>query len=101
MNLLNRNDAPCDENGSQTNLEECITKGIENKLNCTIPDMSSGEVLAPVGEINDKICSSREEFLNYTKLDDMNTYSELQLSRDFGCTSSCQDSSNEMSIIWG
>ena len=98
MNLLNRHDAPCDEIGGQINLEECITKGEEEKLNCTIPDMSTGEVMAPIGKIDNKLCSSGEEFKNYTRISDMNYYTELQLSTDFGCTNSCQDSSNiEMS----
>ena len=92
MKILNRNDAPCDDvdNGSQINLEKCITTGVEEKLNCTIPDMSSGQVEAPVGKVYERLCSSKEEFLQYVYFDDMNRYTELQLSRDFGCTRSCQ-----------
>ena len=90
MNLLNRYDAPCDETGGQRNLEECIRKGKEERLNCTIPDIGSGEVKAPSGKLDNKLCSTKEEFMKYKIIDDMNFYSELQLSRDFGCTKSCQ-----------
>ena len=97
MNLLNRPDASCDETANHITLDDCIKNAIEKKLNCTLPDMSSGEALAPVGKPINKLCSSKEEFLNYTLLRELSSISELKIFQDYGCRISCQD--NIMSLI--
>ena len=100
MNFLNRRDSPCDENGDQMNIEECIKTGIEKELNCTIPDMSSGEVLTPVAKITTShLCSSKTEFLNYFLLNQLTGYTEKKLYENFSCIATCQEKLlNEMNL---
>ena len=97
MNLLNRPDAPCDETANHITLDDCIKNAIEKRLNCTLPDMTSGRALAPNGKPINKLCSSKEEFLNYTHFFKLSSLSELKIFQDYGCRISCQD--NIMSLI--
>ena len=91
MNFVNRRDSPCDEDGEQMNIEECIKAGIEKELNCTIPDMSSGEVLTPNGKIADHICSSEKEFSSFIELYQLTGYTEKKLYENFSCVATCQE----------
>ena len=90
MNQLNRDDAPCDEDSDQMNLELCIKRGIEQKLNCTIPDMSSGEALPPAGKHNYDICTNKDQFAKFGDLYSLNGYTEQKLYQEFGCIATCQ-----------
>ena len=90
VNQLNRHDAPCDEGRDQMNLELCIKRGIEQKLNCTIPDMSSGEALPTVGKPNYDNCFNEDQFTKFGDLYSMNGYTEHKLYEEFGCIATCQ-----------
>ena len=95
VNLLNIPDDPCDETDVQMNIQECIKDEIEKNLGCTIPDLNYGEA-APVGKLNNTLCSSREDYLNYTRLYDISlpeSYpTEAAISKEFKCIASCQES---------
>ena len=42
MNVLNKHSTPCAAVATnQMNVEHCINRGLEKKLQCKIPDMSS------------------------------------------------------------
>ena len=90
VNLLNHRDDPCEEGSDQMNLELCIKRGIEKKLNCTIPDMSSGEALPPVGTLNYDICFNKEQFLRFLNISSLNSYTDQKLYQEFGCIAACQ-----------
>ena len=81
MNRFNRHDAPCEEDNEQMNQDLCIKRSIEQILDCTIPDMSFGEAVPPVGKLKYDICSTNKQFSKFAKL------SKLQ---EFGCLATCQ-----------
>ena len=75
------------------NINECIKYGIEKKLNCTIPDLSSGEAVAPVDKLNSTLCSNSADYQNYKRLYDESVKSyptEAAIAKEFGCIASCQ-----------
>ena len=91
MKLLNRHFSPCEEEANQINVAQCIKKGMDKKLNCTTPDISSGDALPPVGHFNSKICSTEEDFSNYIKHFTFTGYTEKKLYEEFGCIATCQE----------
>ena len=90
MNHLNRHDAPCDEDGDKLNFELCIKEGMEQKLNCTLPDISSGEALPPVGKPNNDICLKKEQLTNFIHFGSFDGFTEQKLYQRFGCIAKCQ-----------
>ena len=90
MNMLNQDSAPCADETHQMNVGQCIARGLEKKLNCAIPDMSSGDAVPPVGNLNTKLCSSEEEFSNFKESFRMSGYTEKTLYEQFGCVAVCQ-----------
>ena len=96
LNLLNIPDEPCDENGGKISIQECIKDGIEKSLNCIIPDISSGDAVAPHNKSKRRLCSSSTEFKNYMYLYDKiksssNQSPEAAIFNNLGCTASCQE----------
>ena len=91
MNLLNRHFSPCEKEANQINVAQCIKRGMEKKLNCTIPDISSGDVVPPVGNLNTKMCNTDEDFHNYIKHFTFTGYTEKKLNEEFGCIAPCQE----------
>ena len=81
MKQLNRHDAPCEEDNDQMNHDLCIKRSIEQILNCTIPDVSFGEAVPPVGKLKYDICSTNEQFAKLAK---------LRKLQEFGCLATCQ-----------
>ena len=96
LNQLNIPDEPCDENGGKISIQECIKDGIEKNLNCIIPDISSGDAVAPHNKSKRRLCSSSTEFKNYTHLYDKvksssNQSPEAAIFNSLGCLASCQE----------
>ena len=101
INLLNRFDDPCVETEVPISIQECIRKGFEKNLSCIIPEMISGEALAPNGGLK-RLCSGKEDFQNYK-----NMYESLDLSisedtllTKYGCIASCQETNEMNPQLW-
>jgi len=95
VNLLNLPDDPCIDTDVEVNIEECIKHGMEKRLNCTIPSLSSGEPLAPDGKPNNTLCSNNQQFMNYGEffgsfpMESLAT--EADIAKEFGCIANCQE----------
>ena len=72
------------------NIDVCIKRGIEQKLNCTIPDISSGEALPPDGKLNYDMCFNKEQFAKLGDLFSFDGYTEQKFYQEFGCIATCQ-----------
>lgn len=98
VNLLNLPDDPCDVTDSKVTIEQCITDEVEKRLKCTIPNLSSGEPVAPDGMLNNSLCSKNQDYKNYRKIYGTslpnslpNLYpTEAALAKELGCIASCQ-----------
>ena len=86
-----RHSKPCSETEADIDFAACIRDSVEEKINCTIPDMITGVPVAPVGRGNKPLCSTPEEFGNYTEIyQSMELTSEGDIFKDYGCLPKCQ-----------
>ena len=93
MTLLNLPHEPCNETKAEIDFSACMKNAMEQKMNCSIPDMVSGKAVAPEGRSDLPVCSSHEDFVNYTVIyRAMELTSELDIFKDFGCLPKCQGS---------
>ena len=93
LDLLNLPDEPCNETDAEIDFSACIKNAVEQKIKCSIPDMSSGTAMASVGIHNLPVCSSLEDFLNYTAIyEELELTSELDIFEDFKCLPKCKGS---------
>lgn len=92
MTLLNLPDEPCNETKTEIDFSACIKNAVEHKINCTIPDMVSGTPVAPKGRGDLPVCTSSEDFWNYTHIyRAMELTSELDIFKYFGCLPKCKE----------
>lgn len=91
MDLLNLEEEPCNGTEGDIDFETCIRDSVEEKINCTIPDMMSGVPVAPVGRGDKPLCSTSEEYGNYSQIyQSMELTSEGDIFKDYGCLPKCQ-----------
>lgn len=89
MNLI---DDPCNDTDAKIDFAWCIKKAVERKINCLIPDIMSGTPVAPEGRNDLPVCSSHEEFVNYTRMyKDMELANEADIFKNMGCLPKCKD----------
>ena len=92
MSLLSLSEEPCTDTEDEIDFETCIKDSVEEKINCTIPDMVSGVPVAPVGKGDRTLCSSAEEFGNYSEIyQSMELTSEGDIFKDYGCLPKCEE----------
>ena len=92
MSLLNLAEEPCTDTEDEIDFATCIKDSVEEKINCTIPDMVSGVPVAPVGKGDRTLCSSAEEFGNYSEIyQSMELTSEGDIFKDYGCLPKCEE----------
>ena len=76
------------------NIQECIKVGMEKELDCAIPNLGYGEVIAPIGKHN-KTCSSGPDYKKYLHLSGISiprSYpTEAAIAKEFGCIASCKE----------
>ena len=77
------------------NMQECFKEAVERKLNCTLPNLSSGEVVGRMSKLNKTLCSSKADYKKYTHLYDMSmptSYpTEAAIAKELGCIASCKE----------
>ena len=84
----------CSESEAKIDFGTCIRDAVEEKINCTIPDMASGVPVARVGKGVKPLCSTPEQFGNYSQIyQSMELTSEGDIYNDYGCLPKCQGSS--------
>jgi len=102
MDLLDVDEEPChcprseecSEFEANIDFGSCIRDAVEEKINCTIPDMASGVPVARVGKGGKPLCSTPEQFGNYSQIyQSMELTSEGDIYKDYGCLPKCQGSS--------
>ena len=93
VNLLNLPEDPCDETDSKVDIEQCIKDEVEKRLKCTIPNLSSGEPIAPDEMLTNSLCSSNHDFKNYTQFyGRLYLYpTESAIAKELGCIATCQE----------
>ena len=65
-------------------------------MNCTIPDMKSGIPTEPEDDIQRPLCSTSEQFQNYTKwFEHIGFISEGGIYEETGCMPKCKEDENE------
>ena len=100
MNLLNQESKPCHKTDVKLDFGKCMKDAIEAQIKCTIPDMTSGTPMAPNGKLTHPVCSSPEEFRNYTELYSTVAHlSEGDIFREFGCMPKCKESLIELNAF--
>ena len=93
LDLLNLPDEPCNETKAEIDFTACIKNAVEQKIKCSIPDMTSSTATASAGNHNLPVCSSPEDFLNYTAIyEELELTSELDIFKDFQCLPKCKGS---------
>ena len=90
MNLLNEPSNPCTDATNKINVGQCIARGMEKKLNCTVPDTSSVDTLSTIKNLSKKLCSTAKEFSDFNRNFSLHRYTEKTLYEQFGCTAKCQ-----------
>ena len=83
------------ETDEQVNIEECIKNEIQKKLDCIIPNLTTGDVIAPDGKLNNAVCSNDKDYMNYKQLygrEMLNTWpTEAAIAKELGCIANCQE----------
>ena len=93
LDLLNMPDEPCNETEAVIDFSACIKNAIEQKIKCSIPDMASGTPMASAGIHNFPVCSSPDDFLNYTATyQELEFTSELEIFKTYQCLPKCKGS---------
>ena len=92
MSLLNLPEDPCNDTDVEIDFAGCIKNAVESKISCLIPDFKSGTPIAPNSRNDLPVCSSHEEFVNYTRIyKEMELTSEADIFRNMGCLPKCKD----------
>ena len=91
LDLLNLSHEPCNETEAEIDFSACIKNAAEQKIKCSIPDMTLGAAMASAGTQNLPVCSSPEDFLNYTAIyEEIELTSEFDIYKDFQCLPKCK-----------
>ena len=93
LDLINLPDEPCNETEAEIDFSACMKNAVEQKIKCSIPDMTSGTPMASAGIHNLPVCSSLDDFLNYTAIyRELEFTSESEISKTFQCLPKCKGS---------
>ena len=82
---------PCSDANAEPDFGKCLTRAVEGKINCTIPDMTSGIPTPPQGEHQRPLCTTPEQFESYKRWFQRNIafQSEAGIYRELGCMAKC------------
>ena len=96
--LDNIPDRPCSDTNAEPDFGKCLTRAVEGKINCTIPDMTSGIPTPPEGELQRPLCSTSEQFDEYKRWfqEIIAFQSEGGIYDELGCMAKCTRSKYEI-----
>ena len=82
---------PCSDTNAEPDFGKCLTRAVEGKINCTIPDMTSGIPTPPEGELQRPLCSTPEQFESYKEWFQQHIalQSEAGIYEELGCMAKC------------
>ena len=81
---------PCSDKNAEPDFGKCLTRAVEGKINCTIPDITSGIPTQPEGELQRPLCSTPEQFESYKELFQHIAFqSEAGIYDELGCMAKC------------
>ena len=93
LDLINLPDEPCNETEAEIDFSACMKNAVEQKIKCSIPDMTSGTPMASAGIHKLPVCSSTDDFLTYTAIyQDLEFTSESEIFKTFQCLPKCKGS---------
>ena len=77
-----------------------MKSGVERKINCTIPDMTSGSALEPEGEPLRPLCTTPEQYKRYKEwYKDIEFHSEGLIYEAFECMPKCTRNKYDIRLV--
>ena len=81
---------PCSDTDAEPDFGKCLKSAVEGKMNCTIPNLTSGIPAPPKGELQRPLCSTREQFKSYKRWFEHIAFShEGGIYDELGCMPKC------------
>ena len=88
---------PCSNTNAEPDFGKCLKRAVEGKMNCTIPDMTSGIPTSPEGKLQRPLCSTPEQFDEYKRwFQKIAFQSEGGIYHELGCMAKCTISKYEI-----